>query len=130
MNAHKAISARLSGFAGLTALVGTRIYPDILPSPSAWPAVTYTQISAQTEKGSTTDPAIARALIQVDCYDKTRMGVLLVSAQVRSALNRWRQTTSAGVTIDDCLFVGDTDSFESEPMVYRVSSDYRLHFRE
>ena len=130
MNAHKAISARLASFAGLTALVSTRVYPDVIPSPAVWPAVTYHVIHTQTAKGALTDPPLSQSLIQVDVFDKTRSGAVTAAAQVRLALDRWRQTAIAGVTIDDCLFVSEMDLFEPLSLVYQVSADFRLFYRE
>ena len=130
MNAHKAIYARLSGFAGLTALVGTRIAPDVIPSPAAWPAVTFHVIHTSTEKVSTSDPDLVMSLVQVDSFDKTRLGARTVAAQVMLALDRWRQTTAGGVTVDDCIFQTDMDAFEPQSQVYQVSADFRLNYRE
>lgn len=130
MNGHKAIAARLSGYAGLTALVSTRISPDILPTPPTYPAVVYRQSSAGNAKGSTTDPGLAMGLFEVISFDKTRLGARLVAAQVKAALHRWRQTTSATVAIDDCFYERDFDLFDSQALVYYVSADYRLYYRE
>lgn len=129
MNGHKALAARLLAYSGLTALVGTRIGPDVLPSPATYPAVTYSLIHAATEKGPTSDPGLSMALFQVTSFDKTRLGARTVAVQVRAALDRWRQTTSASVSIDDCLFQRDVDLFDPEALVYSVAADYRLFYR-
>lgn len=130
MNAHKAIYARLSAFAGLTALVGTRISSDITQSPAVWPSVAFSVINTSTATGSTTDPPLATALVQVDSLDKTRLGARAVAAQVALALDRWRQITIAGVVVDDCFFVRDIDMFDAGSKVCQVSADYRIHYRE
>lgn len=130
MNGHKAIAARLLAYSGLTALVGTRITPDIVTQPATYPAVCYNLIHGTTELGSTTNPGLAMGLFQVNSFAKTRLGARTVAAQVRAALDRWRSTTSGGVTVDECLFVSDMDLFNSTAEVYFVAADYRLFYRE
>lgn len=130
MNGHKAIAARLLGYAGLTALVGTRITPDVITQPASYPAVAYSLIHGTVERGSTTNPGLGMGLFQVSSFDKTRLGARLVAAQVRAALDRWRSTTSGGVTVDECLFVSDIDLFNSTSEIYFVAADYRLFYRE
>lgn len=130
MNGHKAIAARLASFAGLTALVGTRISPDVMQAPATLPAVVYSLVYASNAQGSTTDPGLAMGLFQVSSFDKTRLGARLVAAQVKAALNRWRQTTLAGVSVDDCLFQRDVDLYDATADAYQVAMDFRLYFRE
>lgn len=43
MSAETEIYAALSGFSGLTSLVSTRIYPDVLPESTAYPAVVFSR---------------------------------------------------------------------------------------
>lgn len=130
MNGHKAIAARLLAYSGLTALVGTRVTPETLPAPAAYPAVTYSQIAARTERGPTTNPGLAMGLFQVTSFDKTRLGSRLVAAQVRAALDRWRQTSAGGTTVDECLFQSDIDLYDSTAQIYYVAAEYRLFYRE
>lgn len=46
MTLEQAIYNYLSGYAGLTALIGTRLYPVTLPQGSTLPAVTYQRVSS------------------------------------------------------------------------------------
>lgn len=131
MNAHKAIQARLLAYGGLSALVSTRVYCDIIPSPATYPAVVYRVISETSDSGSTTNPTTNSALIQVESLAKTRMGTRAIALQVMLALNRWRQATSAGVSVDDCFFVTGIDMpIGNVSDVYMTQSDFRLHYRE
>jgi hypothetical protein len=130
VNAQIAIKARLSSFAGLTALVGTRISPYIIQAPAVWPAVVYWQKGTKTEKGALSDPPLSSAIIQIDSLDVTMLGARTVAAQVMLALDRWRQVTIAGVVVDDCIFMLDLDLFDPVSQKYSVSADFRLYFRE
>ncbi len=47
MSAETELYAALSGFAGLTALVSTRIYPDAVPEGNALPAVVYQRLETE-----------------------------------------------------------------------------------
>lgn len=48
MSAESDVYAALSGSSGLTALVGTRIYPDVLPESATYPAVVFAR--SKTER--------------------------------------------------------------------------------
>lgn len=130
MNGHKAIAARLAAYSGVTAIVGTRISPDVIPAPATWPAIAYRQTYGRQEKGPTTSPGLFMGLFQVSSFAKTRLGAVTLAAQVRAALDRWRATTIAGITIDDCLFESAIDIYDPEADVYYVAADYRLFYRE
>jgi hypothetical protein len=130
MNAHKAINARLSAFAGLTALVATRIYFDVLPDSPVYPAVTIHMLSSSTEKGALSDPPLSRAVFQVTAWGKSRAESRKVADQIRTALDRMRAVTIAGVVVNDCFFDGDVDMYDSTTLTFYAASDYRIFYRE
>ena len=104
MTIEASIYTRLSTFAGLTALVGTRIYEDEAPMLCDSPVITYQLISAPRE-GYTmgTDGGMPRSRWEITSWAKTVDGGLhgrdiakAVIAQVILAMERW-QDISAGV---------------------------------
>jgi len=130
MNGHKVIHDRLNQFTGLTDLVGTRIYPLVMPDKPQYPAVTFHVIASSSEKGSTSDPAMMKCIVQVTAWDKTLLGARTVADQIRKALDRYRNVTLNGVKVDDCIFEGDQDLYDPEPKIFYVPVTFRLHFRE
>lgn len=130
MNGHKALWYRLANTAGVSAIVGARIYPDIIPAPAVFPALVYRATHSSVRKGSTTNPGLAMTLFQVSSFDKTRLGSRLLAVQVKAALDRMRATTVNGVVVDDCFFEGDLDLFDTVSETYFVAADFRLYWRE
>ena len=47
MSAESDVYAALSGFSGLTTIVGTAIYPDVLPEKTPYPAVVFARVRTE-----------------------------------------------------------------------------------
>lgn len=127
------LRARLVGFAGLSALVSTRVHPIVAPQNSAVPFVTYRRISAQRYSGYGEDAGIVSARYQFDAiatdYDTARA----VIEQVRLALQRWKSPSSSPEIID--VFCEDERDLPFEPAVqpqplFGASFDFTVHYRE
>ncbi len=129
----QAIYDRLSNYAGLTALVSTRIYPMVLPQNPTYPAVRYQRISGTRLSAIDVDIGIAQPRFQVDCYAETYLGVKSLFTEVRGALQRWTGTHSGVVVLDSRMEGGDRDFYEDDPPgkpVYGVGSDWVIDHRE
>ena len=124
-----AIFTRLSGYAGLTALTSTRIYPVILPQGPTYPAVTYQRIDGPREHALASDMGLAHPRIQVDSWGKTYASAKSVATQVRGALQRWADTGADPVVLDS-LLESDEDGYEPETGVFRVRQDWIIWHRE
>lgn len=131
----KAIHGRLGAVAGVTALVGTRIYPSRLPQGPTYPAIRYQVIDAPRTHLMTRDPGEVHARVQVDSYSKTYAQAQAVAAQVRLALSRW-EGTAGGVTVEHVFLDDERDLDEPQPLhdgetgIYRVMQDYIAHYFE
>ena len=131
----KAIYARLQAVAGVTALVGTRVYPLRLPQGPTYPAIRYQKIDAPRTHLMTWDPGEVHARVQVDSYAKTYDGAQALAAQVRGALSRWGGA-AGGVTVEHVFLDDERDIDEPEPLhdgesgIYRVMQDYIVHYGE
>jgi hypothetical protein len=130
MNGHLAIHARLTGAAGLTALVKDRIYPDVMPDSPQLPAVTYQQTGGSSDRGAVADPPLKKGLFQVSAWAKSRADAAAIAAQVRLALDRARKVQAGGVQIDDCFYENSVDSFDPDTRSYVTHTDFRLHYRD
>lgn len=123
------LQTRLTGYAGLAALVGTRVYPIKLPQTPTMPAVSYQRIDGPRESGIASEHGMAHPRIQVDSWASTYGGAKAVAEQVRTALERWSDATTTPVVLDSFI-EGDTDLYESEVELYRVSMDFVIWHRE
>lgn len=87
MSAEISLYGALSGWAGLTGLVATRIYPDEVPLGVALPAVAYVRTSSEytTTLHGTVLAGGTRAGMDVACVAASRSGAEAVADQVVSA---------------------------------------------
>jgi len=108
-----ALYSRLSGFAGLTALVGTRIYPLKLEPGAALPAVSFQLIDAERDRLSGQDGVDHAARFQLDSWADTYESAKAVAAQVVAALDRWSGTV-AGVVVNTSFIDSERDTFEEQ----------------
>lgn len=125
----QAIYERLTTYAGLAALVGARVYPVILPQSPALPAVTYTKVTNEHVQSHGGASGLAMPRFQVDSWATTYASAKAVAEQVRLALLGFRGAV-AGVLIGGVLAETETDVYEPETRIYRVSQDYRIAHEE
>lgn len=108
----------LSGNAGVSALVSTRIYPLILPQDSALPAITYQRVSGGHINSTTGFSDQENPRIQIDSMATTYAGAKTLAAAVFSAME--------SATTYKAILIGDIDIYEDEPEIYRVSMDFSV----
>lgn len=121
--------SRLTGFAGLTSLVSSRVYSIKLPSNCTFPAVTYFRVSSNPVESMTGSSALSFARFQLDSWAKTYTEAKNLAEQVRLCLQGYKGTI-AGITFFGVNFIGDRDLFDDEAEIYRVSADYWIHYNE
>lgn len=120
------IYTRLSTFAGLIALVNTRIYPIIMPQGVTYPAVTYQRISAESrESCMIEDVGFARTTFQVTAWGDTFKEVRTISEQLRQALQRW---TASGV--QGTFILGEYDLYDPDSLKYGAAIDAQVVHEE
>lgn len=117
-----ALYNRLSTYAGLTALVSTRIYPLVLPQDPTLPAVTYQTIGRSMEDVRGSGPRYAETRIQIDCWAATYASAKSVAEQVRAALQDYTGTMGGvgGVPVLDGDAVNEIDLYEPDALLHRV----------
>ena len=89
---NEAIYSRLSGYAGLTALVGTRVYPVVLPEAVTFPCVRHLQVSLVPTVAHDGDQSVDVVREQFDIYAATDLAADAILAQLRAALGGVRFT--------------------------------------
>lgn len=111
----EALRSKLVGTAAVTALVGQRVYPLVLPDGQALPAVVYQRVT--TARGASHTATVGRGLVnatmQFACIGLTYGSARAVATAVRQALE-WLRETISGVDVDAIHF-GDEEDGYSEP---------------
>ncbi len=110
--------ARLSGFTGLAALVGARIYPIILPQDCLLPAVTYRRVATPLrvplisgDSGTVQAHFEVTAWAATGVYDQLRA----VALQLRLALQRWHDDAQG---VDDTHILDESEDFQPEALCF------------
>lgn len=123
-----AVRALLIADLGVTALVGTRIYPNELPQGVGLPAVVYTIVSDVSENSFTGDTSETGSFthFQIDCYARAIGSVGAysrahsVKAAVKSVLGNLSDPAMSG-TFDNAR-----DLYDNVTQYHRVQMDFTI----
>lgn len=122
MTTLEAIRAELVAAAGVTALVGQRLYPMLLPQGATLPAIVLTAVSDVPLNAVEGLPAerLREVRLQVDAYATT----YLVAHQVAEAVN----LVVAALNRHDLSAQreGSEDLYDDEAQLFRVSADFTV----
>ncbi len=129
MSFESEIFTRLSGHAGLSNLIGARIYPVRMPQDVAMPAISYGIVSASRPSNFGVDTGDVRYRLQIDCWSSSLPGETgganKVAAQVKAALKRY-----SGGDIQDCFLENEQSLYDDDSDLYRVIMDFIVWFKE
>lgn len=109
---------RLTGYAGVSALVSTRVYPLQLPQRPTYEAISYQRISNGPQNGST---AIRESRWQISAWAETYSEAHALAVQVKLAMEEW---TDDGIKM--AYVVNELDDYDDEVKVYRIIVDVML----
>ena len=105
----------LRNAAGVSALVSTRIYPQIAPDNAATPYVTYQVIVGTAHNKLVGAPGSERKIIQVNCISNTYSGAKAIAEACKAAIN-----TSVG------YLNAERDDYSPEIEIHRIMLDFSL----
>lgn len=114
----------LTSAAPVTALVATRVFPDLMPQETALPALVVTVISDVPESsldGAQAD-SLANARVQVDAYSRTRAQAREVAEAVKNAMDL-KTARSGGF---DCWPASSRNLFDDRTQHYRITMDFNV----
>lgn len=122
MSTGEAIYAELVGAVGVTALIGTRIYPNLRPAEAALPLAVYSIISDIPENAfmGTAESRLSHARLQIDVYAKTYRQAHQVAAAIESVIANLARPDLSGLR--DSV----RDLYDNEAQLHRVSTDYTV----
>lgn len=130
MSIRDAIYSRLSGFAGLSALVGARIHWVRAPQGVDLPCVVFSLLSASRESAMTRDTGTVRSRWQVMSLDREHTDAEAVSEQVRAALQRLQDTTVSSVVIDSVFLRDEADVYDDDVELAGIVLTFDINYRE
>jgi len=119
----KAIYNILSNEAGVTDIVGTKIYPVVAPQQTETPFIVYSVVSSIPTNTKDRISEIDTMRVQVDCYEKTYTLAEALSSAVRLALDNATGTKN-GVLIDGLAYENEQDFIEEDNDYFRKSIDF------
>lgn len=117
---------------GVSALVGTRVFPNIPPEGTILPAVSYRRISDQhlyTYDAFGVGEAWTSARVQFDCWDQTMLGAIQVGEAIMAALSGY-SGDMAGQLIGSSFAITEADFYEPQTKLHRRTMDFRIAFED
>ena len=122
-----ALYAHLVADAGVTALLGTRIYPLDLPQEPTTPCATYHRVSTVPRYVHGADLNFDTVRIQIDCYADSVLGAKTLADAVRDALSA-HSGDMQGTDVQAVLLDNEQDFTDPTTELCRVSQDYRITY--
>jgi hypothetical protein len=116
----------LSTAAALEALVGTRVYPLLLPDTPTLPAITLQVVGSQVVNAAFSARGIMKYRIQADCWGATYASASAVRDALVTVLDGFVGPLSDGTTVQSAQLLQHLDIFEEDALQYRLSSEYYL----
>ena len=109
----EAVVVRMGGDAGLTALIGTRLFPLRVPQDADMPAIAYQKISSPKTHSHSGSSHLAQSRIQFTCEADDYATAKAVANAVRDCWDGFAGTVD-GVRIDSALVQDDRDGWSEE----------------
>ena len=125
----ESLFSRLSGYAGLTALIGAssscRAWPKLLRESCTLPALVWDEVSGEYHSTFAASPTLKRARYQLSAWAETSAGAAAVRAQVVAALRDY-----VGGAILATRILSSVALREPETGWYQASVDVELWYDE
>jgi hypothetical protein len=124
-----ALRARLLADPVVVGLVADRIEPSPLAQASVLPAITYQRVSGA--RGETFDgpSGLAWPRIQFDCWAGSHDAARGLFDALRVSLNG-ASFVASGVVVQKAKVISETDFYESDVKLHRVSADLMVWHEE
>lgn len=118
----QALRDKLLADADVSALVGARVYPVVLPRNTAYPATTVQQISEARVYAMGTKGLLPASRFQFTHWSPSYGTVKDLSAKARKALDGFSGVQSS-ITIQLIRFAGEIDLYEPLGEVHKIAMD-------
>ena len=129
MSIESALRTFLLDDATVAGLVGTRIYPQILPQNPTYPALSFQRVSAVRLRALDGVVGVAQARFQIDCWALTYAQCRALASAVRVRLDGYRGDMD-GIHVGATTLENDQDIYEDDVTGYRASLDVIIQHQE
>jgi hypothetical protein len=132
----KALRTKILSYSGVSALIGTRMYPSALLQGATLPAVVYTKLSTPQNHTISDVTKLVHPTFQIDCYAATKDEADAVSNAIRySGICSYQGTTAGiyfcGTEISSGEYDGDESPTDgNQEHRYITSFDLQVHTQE
>ena len=124
-----ALYSRLTGHAGLTALIAGRVYIDQITQDVTDSAVIFQRISTVRHPAMGADLALVEARMQVRCIATKALDSIAVATQVRAALQRWGGT-AAGIVVQQIFIENEAGRYDPDIKKHEQLLDFIVWYEE
>ena len=128
MSIEEHVHTRLTGYAGLSTLVGSKVYAQEIPQDTTEPACAYQVISKNYTPAMGANADVKRIRLQVTGFAVDYKSMKALELQIINALDRYSGTENS-VTVDAAFFDGATDFFDSDFGIHQTNVDFIIHYR-
>lgn len=125
------LRAYLLDDAGIAVIVGTRVYPIIMPQGVVQPSIVYTRVSGVGDNHMEGPSGLSRPRFQVDCWAQSIDVAVTLANLVKERIDGFRGTwlwgedsPAEGIVVQGVFYAMEREDFDSEAGMYRVSRDY------
>ncbi len=129
MSIEAALYSKLTGDAGVAALVGSRVYPMHMPQAGTLPALVYERITTVRSYAHDGQQSPTLVRMQVDSIAGTLAAAEPCAAAVLACLSGFVGTVG-GVDIRSCFAENQVNLPDEETGLVRVVQDYLITFME
>jgi len=133
ISVEEGIFYKLKDDAGVSAIVGTRIYAQKLPQTPTMPSLTYQLITPMSLISHQGMSGTAFPRYQITCWDDTELGVIALAKAVRICLGCYKGTVGVApntVAIQASLPVGGYETYEPETGFFMRALDFQIWHEE
>ena len=128
------IYSHLTGNTNVSNLCGIRIFPNVLPQGSSYPAVAYSRISSNHEKDMDGSVGFCTIRLQVTSWDDDYTGAKNLSEQIRLCSDGY-QGLMGSIYIHHMLLIDEGDIDEPSPThrgrrKHGIRQDWEIMFCE
>lgn len=113
----------------LSALVGTRIYPDEVPQGGTFPALRYLQVSLLADYTHDGDANLDMTRYQFDCYAPNRPQANQVATVLRTALSRLQKTRIDDICFQSVFMVNALSGYDDGFNQWRMVRDFEIVYK-
>lgn len=124
-----ALVTLLESASAVTALVGMRIYPAVIPQGVAQPSLAYWRVSTARQQLFDGPHSTAAPRYQIDAQAADYTTARQLAEAVREALNGYRGTLG-GEVVHHITLQNEQDIYDSETGAYRVALDFIVTHQE